>query len=78
MIRRHLSAQGAPPTIRELREGLSLKSLRGVTIHLALKSEQAVLKGVGATVVAEAEIPPLLIADPEIRLAEFLAGGASA
>lgn len=34
MIRRHLSVQGAPPTIRELREGLSLKSLRGVTIHL--------------------------------------------
>ena len=34
LIRRHLSAHGAPPTIRELREGLSLKSLRGVTIHL--------------------------------------------
>ncbi len=34
MIRRHLSAEGAPPTIRELREGLRLKSLRGVTIHL--------------------------------------------
>lgn len=34
MIRRHLPAHGAPPTIRELREGLALKSLRGVTIHL--------------------------------------------
>lgn len=34
MIRRHLTAHGAPPTIRELREGLELKSLRGVTIHL--------------------------------------------
>ena len=34
LIRRHLSASGAPPTIRELREGLSLKSLRGVTVHL--------------------------------------------
>ncbi len=34
LIRRHLSANGAPPTIRELREGLSLKSLRGVTVHL--------------------------------------------
>ncbi len=34
LIRRHLSEQGAPPTIRELREGLSLKSLRGVTVHL--------------------------------------------
>lgn len=34
MIRRHLAEQGAPPTIRELREGLALKSLRGVTIHL--------------------------------------------
>ena len=34
LIRRHLSAQGAPPTIRELREGLSLNSLRGVTVHL--------------------------------------------
>lgn len=34
LIRRLLSDQGAPPTIRELREGLALKSLRGVTIHL--------------------------------------------
>ena len=34
MIRRHLSEKGAPPTIRELREGLSLNSLRGVTVHL--------------------------------------------
>lgn len=34
LIRRHLSQQGAPPTIRELREGLALKSLRGVTVHL--------------------------------------------
>lgn len=34
MIRRHLAEQGAPPTIRELREGLGLKSLRGVTVHL--------------------------------------------
>ncbi len=33
LIRRHLE-QGAPPTIRELREGLKLNSLRGVTIHL--------------------------------------------
>ena len=34
LIRRHLSACGAPPTIRELREGLALNSLRGVTVHL--------------------------------------------
>ena len=34
LIRRHLVSSGAPPTIRELREGLSLKSLRGVTVHL--------------------------------------------
>lgn len=34
MIRRLLTEQGAPPTIRELREGLGLKSLRGVTVHL--------------------------------------------
>lgn len=34
MIQKHLSEEGAPPTIRELREGLKLKSLRGVTIHL--------------------------------------------
>lgn len=34
MIQRHLAEKGAPPTIRELREGLKLKSLRGVTIHL--------------------------------------------
>ena len=34
LIRRHLSETGAPPTIRELREGLALKSLRGVTVHL--------------------------------------------
>ena len=34
LIRRHLSENGAPPTIRELREGLSLNSLRGVTVHL--------------------------------------------
>ena len=34
LIRRHVAKQGAPPTIRELREGLRLKSLRGVTVHL--------------------------------------------
>lgn len=34
LIKRHLAASGAPPTIRELREGLSLNSLRGVTVHL--------------------------------------------
>lgn len=34
LIRRHLAARGAPPTIRELREGLGLNSLRGVTVHL--------------------------------------------
>lgn len=34
MIQRHTVKQGAPPTIRELREGLRLKSLRGVTVHL--------------------------------------------
>ncbi len=34
LIRRHMVRQGAPPTIRELREGLKLKSLRGVTVHL--------------------------------------------
>lgn len=34
LIRKHLAASGAPPTIRELREGLSLNSLRGVTVHL--------------------------------------------
>lgn len=34
MIRAHLAEQGAPPTIRELREGLGLNSLRGVTVHL--------------------------------------------
>lgn len=34
LIRRHLTAEGAPPTIRELMEGLQLKSLRGVTVHL--------------------------------------------
>ncbi|PIQ82900.1 MAG: hypothetical protein COV76_01270 [Candidatus Omnitrophica bacterium CG11_big_fil_rev_8_21_14_0_20_64_10] len=34
LIQEHLSTDGAPPTIRELREGLQLKSLRGVTVHL--------------------------------------------
>ncbi len=34
MIHSALASQGAPPTVRELREGLKLKSLRGVTIHL--------------------------------------------
>ncbi|MBI3318857.1 MAG: transcriptional repressor LexA [Candidatus Omnitrophica bacterium] len=34
LIRRHLDRKGAPPTIRELREGLKLRSLRGVTVHL--------------------------------------------
>ena len=34
LIRRNLKIEGAPPTIRELMEGLQLKSLRGVTIHL--------------------------------------------
>ena len=34
LIRQHIARKGAPPTIRELREGLKLKSLRGVTVHL--------------------------------------------
>ena len=34
LIRAHGVRTGAPPTIRELREGLRLKSLRGVTVHL--------------------------------------------
>lgn len=34
LIQRCVAEKGAPPTIRELREGLRLKSLRGVTIHL--------------------------------------------
>ncbi len=34
LIQRHVTEKGAPPTIRELREGLHLKSLRGVTVHL--------------------------------------------
>ena len=34
LIQRHVVDKGAPPTIRELREGLRLKSLRGVTVHL--------------------------------------------
>ena len=34
LIRQHVFSQGAPPTIRELKEGLKLKSLRGVTVHL--------------------------------------------
>ena len=34
LIRRHISQKVAPPTIRELREGLKLRSLRGVTVHL--------------------------------------------
>ena len=34
LIRQQLARNGAPPTIRELREGLHLKSLRGVTVHL--------------------------------------------
>jgi len=34
IIQKHLTERGAPPTVRELREGLKLKSLRGVTIHL--------------------------------------------
>lgn len=34
LIKRHAAFHGAPPTIRELREGLKLKSLRGVTVHL--------------------------------------------
>ena len=34
LIQRQLVARGAPPTIRELKEGLKLKSLRGVTVHL--------------------------------------------
>ena len=34
LIKRLTAQQGAPPTIRELKEGLRLKSLRGVTVHL--------------------------------------------
>lgn len=33
-IQKQMAENGAPPTIRELREDLKLKSLRGVTIHL--------------------------------------------
>lgn len=34
LVKRLFLKQGAPPTIRELKEGLKLRSLRGVTIHL--------------------------------------------
>ena len=34
LIQRLSRKMGAPPTIRELKEGLKLNSLRGVTIHL--------------------------------------------
>lgn len=34
LIKRYAVSHGAPPTIRELREELKLKSLRGVTVHL--------------------------------------------
>lgn len=34
LIKQHSALKGTPPTIRELREGLRLKSLRGVTVHL--------------------------------------------
>ena len=34
LIQLHLADRGAPPSIRELRAGLHLKSLRGVTVHL--------------------------------------------
>ena len=44
MIRRHLSEKGAPPTIRELREGLQLKSLRGVTVHLDALSRKGYIE----------------------------------
>lgn len=44
MIRQHLSQKGAPPTIRELREGLQLKSLRGVTVHLDALSRKGYIE----------------------------------
>ena len=44
LIRRHLAAEGAPPTIRELMEGLKLKSLRGVTIHLDALVRKGVIR----------------------------------
>ncbi|MBI3318541.1 MAG: transcriptional repressor LexA [Candidatus Omnitrophica bacterium] len=43
LIRKHLKRVGAPPTIRELREGLKLKSLRGVTIHLDALEEKGAI-----------------------------------
>lgn len=45
----------------------------GESLTLAIKSEQAVLKGLGTTVIAEVEIPALPIRDDQIRLTEFLA-----
>ncbi len=44
IIRHHLSEKGAPPTIRELREGLQLKSLRGVTVHLDALSRKGYIE----------------------------------
>ena len=44
LIQRHVVEKGAPPTIRELREGLRLKSLRGVTVHLDALVRKGVIK----------------------------------
>ncbi len=44
LIQRLTRQEGAPPTIRELKEGLKLKSLRGVTIHLDALVRKGYLK----------------------------------
>lgn len=47
--------------------------LSGESLTLVVKDEQASLKGLGSTAIAEAEIPALPIRDDAIRLTEFLA-----
>jgi hypothetical protein len=42
-------------------------------VNLALKREKASLKGLTPAVIAEVEVPAVMLRDDSIRLSEFLA-----
>jgi len=72
-------AEHAAYLSREMERDVETASVQAVlpggqTVNLAIKPEKAYLKGIGATVIAEAEVPRMPIEDDAIRLGEFLAG----
>jgi hypothetical protein len=80
-VREHLHAHGIESPafmggemeseIEIARVPIALSS--GAQINLAIKPEKAYLKGIGAVTIGEVEVPGMILDDPDIKLAEFLA-----